>query len=128
MNEKSIYNEEISFIRNVADYIVKSGSCRINDIQIQFNIGFRKTLFIIKILEEMEIVSPINQPEGRKVLVNLAGVDYKFKKILSESPKHKKYEENEEIYVIKKIQFPKRERIHFVENWSKIRIVDDHDE
>ena len=71
--------EDMNLVYEIASNVVERGTCSINNIQNNFNLGFNRAQNIVGILEEMGIVSPKKGTTGREILVTQAEVDQKFK-------------------------------------------------
>ena len=69
----------MNLVYEIASNVVERGTCSINNIQNNFNLGFNRAQNIVGILEEMGIVSPKKGTTGREILVTQAEVDQKFK-------------------------------------------------
>jgi len=76
-NSKTI--EEPKILYEVATFVIERGSCSINSIQNTFSFGFNKAQEIVKVLEQMGIVSQGRGTTGREILVTQAEVDQMFR-------------------------------------------------
>ena len=55
----------------VAEYVVNEGSCSINGIQKEYNVGFNRAQKIATLLEQYGIVSPAQGTKAREVLMDM---------------------------------------------------------
>lgn len=66
-------------VKEVAIYIIKTKNPSINAIQKEFGLGFNRANEIIKLLEELNIISKQEKMTPRKVLVDLDELELLFK-------------------------------------------------
>lgn len=71
-------SEDMSLVYSIASFVVERGSCSINSIQSNFNLGFNRAQKIVDMLEEMGVVSPKKGPMGRDITMNAEEVDNLF--------------------------------------------------
>lgn len=76
VNKEASVEDELFF--DVANYVIEQNSCSINSIQKQFNVGFNRAQSIVMMLEEHNIVSKVDGPKARSVLITKEDLE-KFK-------------------------------------------------
>lgn len=72
--------ESPEMLYNAALYFVEQGTCSINGLLQQFQLGFNRAAKIVSALEEMGIVSGKNGTKGRDVLVDKYQLDQIFER------------------------------------------------
>lgn len=84
INGSSSSSESEELIYQIALYCIETGTCTINSIQNNFNLGFNRASRIVAILEERNIVSGKNgtSAKGREILVDSYQLKQMFDNII----------------------------------------------